>query len=451
VVKFSDGEKAYVLGLLVAGGEFSDSKFSILFPFDQWATDPRRQNEISTHILTKMRQTFKNAYGLDIEFSLGAKNKWTLTPIGSFESVSQCITAIRDDLTNLGLPSQGIILESADLSKVRTELSDAAGIRFIAGICDVRASLTESHRHRVDTTPIVSVEVPARTKNFTFIVQLCSWMTSIGVATDQILYNHPSLQSADDPFYTNWRKGFKIRVRADSFVKKLSFAISTKGFDAQRLALSADVAKQEPCISRKAKPGYRSIHSELFSEDLPDSVRGQVFLHYHHICAALGCPYAPMGEIQSMVDKYEQYVSVFPLLSKGESKKIQDVFSQIIAEYFSSSKITNFKMSAKSVSEKFSDSAYIELKNGLSFLLAPELNGKRPRGSQSSNLKNADEVTLEVIQIDSQEIDKNAPVYISNSSNKRAIIVSSIQGKANIDALQSVVTVQGISIRVKKS
>ena len=164
-MKFSDGEKAYVLGLLVAGGEFSDSQFSILFPFDQWATDPRRQNEISTHILTKMRQTFKNAYGVDIEFSLGAKNYWTLTPIGSMEKIAQGISAIRNDLTNLGLPDQGIILESVDLSKVRSELSDAAGIRFIAGICDVRASLTASHRNRVHTTPIVSIEVPARTKS----------------------------------------------------------------------------------------------------------------------------------------------------------------------------------------------------------------------------------------------------------------------------------------------
>ena len=450
-MKFSDVEKAYVLGLLVAGGEFSDSKFSILFPFDQWATDPRRQNEISTHILTKMRQTFKNAYGVDIEFSLGAKNKWTLTPIGSMEKIAQGISAIRNDLTKLGLPDQGIILESVDLSKVRNELSDAAGIRFIAGICDVRASLTKSHRHRVDTTPIVSIEVPARTKNFAFIVQLCSWMTSIGVATDQILYNHPSLQSADDPYYASWRKGFKIRIRADSFVKKLSFAISTKGFDAQRLALSADVAKQEPCLTRKVKAGHRSIHSELFSEDLPDSVRGQVFLHYHHICAALGCPFAPMGEIQSMVNEYEQYISVFPLLSKGEIESTKQTYDELVKEFFSTSRISNFTMSAELVIDKFSDSAYIELKNGLAFLLAPELKGKRPLGRQESNLELADEVVLDVVQIDSHELDKNAPIFISNSVNNRAIIVSSIQGQANIDALKSVVRVQGISIRVKKS
>ncbi len=450
-MKFSDGEKAYILGLLVAGGEFSDSKFSILFPFDQWATDPRRQNEISTHILTKMRQTFKNAYGVDIEFSLGAKNKWTLTPIGSMKKIALGVSAIRNDLTKLGLPDQGIILESVDLSKVRNELSDAAGIRFIAGICDVRASLTESHRHRVDTTPIVSIEVPARTKNFAFIVQLCSWMTSVGVATDQILYNHPSLQSADDPYYASWKKGFKIRIRADSFVKKLSFAISTKGFDAQRLALSADVAKQEPCISRKVKAGHRSIHSELSSKDLPESVRGQVFLHYHHICAALGCPFAPVGEIQSMVNEYEQFVSVFPLLCKGGIKSTKQIYDKLVKDFFSIGIISKYKMNAELVIEKFSDSAYIELKNGLAFLLAPELKGKRPLGSQSSNLEFASEEVLDIVQIDSQIFGKNAPVFISNKNNNRAIIISSIQGQANIDALKSVVTVQGISIRVKKS
>ena len=444
-----DGEKSYVLGLLVAGGEVSTSRFSILFPFDQWAVDPASQNEISTHILTKMRRTFKNSYGLDIDFSLGAKNKWTISPIGESALIQRGVDEIRSDLQLLRLPDLGSILDFADLSFAKETLSTTSAVRFLAGICDVRASLTKSHRNRVATTPIVSVEVPARTKNFTFVVQLCGWMTSIGGVTDQVLYNHPSIQSADNPDYMEWKKGFKIRIRASSFTKKLSFAISAKSFDAQDLASIEDSSVQEPCCSRKVKAGIRSIHSDINSKDLPESIRGQVFLHYHHICAVLGCPYAPIAEVQSMVNRYKEYISVFPICSKGDSNLIRSKYELLCGTHFQNSTVTSRTYSVKSLIGKLDDLGYVELRNGIAFLVATKIKGNRYLGNQALILEDSIDDLLELSQVNAQILGENAPIMISNLTNNRSIIVSSLNSSANARLIDSVVSVSGLEIKTK--
>jgi hypothetical protein len=450
-MSFTSGERAYVLGLLVAGGELTPSKFLIRFPFDQWGVDPKRQNLISTHILTRMRSTFHTAYGLNIDFSLGAKNRWTISPLGDPDIVATALGRIRKDLQQLGLPDTGVLLESADLVKAQVELTEAAAIRFLAAICDVRASLTPSNRNRKDTTPIVSIEVPARTKNFSFVIQLCKWVTSLGSVTDQILFNHPSLQSANDPDYSSWRKGFKIRIRAGSFVDNLSFAISAKSFDAKSLANAQDAGKQEPCCTRKINVGHRSIHTDLGSTDLPESIRGQVFLHFHHLCAALGCPNAPLDEVKRAVDSYRELVSVFPICSKGAVQEMKSKFHQISAKVSDGSGFREEKLTLVSIVNRFADCGYVELKNGLAYLVAEEIKGKRHRGNAPEIVQqNADSV-LVLTTIEGERMVDCSPIMISNSGNDRAIVVSSPSGKTNQRLLGTTVSVTGINIRVNSA
>jgi hypothetical protein len=450
-MSFASGERAYVLGLLVAGGELTPTKFLIRFPFDQWGTDPKRQNLIATHILTRMRSTFHTAYGVNIDFSLGAKNRWTISPLGDSQSINKALGQIRKDLQQLGLPDIGVLLESADLVKAQDELTEAAAIRFLAAICDVRASLTASHRNRKNTTPIVSIEVPARTKNFSFVIQLCKWVTSLGSVTDQVLFNHPSLQSANDPEYSSWRKGFKIRIRAGSFVQKLSFAISAKSFDAKLLANAQNASKQEPCCSRKIDVGHRSIHTDINSTDLPESIRGQVFLHFHHLCAALGCPNAPIDEVKRAVGSYREFVSVFPICSKGSVQEIESKFHDIAATVSAGSGVHEEKITLASVVDRFTDCGYVELKNGLSFLVAENIKGKRHRGKAAEIIQQNADSALVLTTIKGEKFGDCSPIMISNPGNDRAIVVSSPSGKTNQRLLGSTVSVTGINIRVNTS
>src|SRR5690606_38076882 len=141
------------------------------------------------------------------------------------------ISSLKDDLEYLGLPIGGFLLSSADLSTAKSKLTGVNTASFLSGIFDTRASLTLTHRRFTDDAPLVSIEIPGCTRNFTLFVQLCSWLTDLGSITDQILYNPPNQLSASDPYYKNWKKGFKIRFLVRSFLAQYSFALQAKSID----------------------------------------------------------------------------------------------------------------------------------------------------------------------------------------------------------------------------
>ena len=136
-----------------------------------------------------------------------------------------------------------------------------------------------SHRRFSDDAPVVSIEIPGSTKNFAFVVQLCSWLTDLGSTTDQILYNHPNQHSASDPDYKGWKKGFKIRFLVRSFLAQHSFALQSKSFDITKIEKSQKREEQIPCLLRKLRnPSPVTVHSEQNSNDLPDVVRKLLYL-----------------------------------------------------------------------------------------------------------------------------------------------------------------------------
>ena len=263
-------EKTYVLGLLVGGGTISSNTFQIALPLDVWGMEPQRMSVIARDLLTQVQSRFKRAYLIDVKYEIGNR-RWLIRPVSKVN-----IQQIVRDLIYLRLPSMGDILNrDTDLAIVKKKLSKLQTEGFLTGIFDARASLTESHRRFSDEAPVVSIEVPGKTQNFKFVVQLCSWLTELGSITDQILYNHPCQHSASNPFYKGWKKGFKIRFLVKSFIKKHSFVLKSKAFDAGRLE-SRQIKKQQlPCLERKPRTiSSVCIHENIISADLPDSVRG---------------------------------------------------------------------------------------------------------------------------------------------------------------------------------
>ena len=73
----------------------------------------------------------------------------------------------------------------------------------------------------------------------------------------------------------------------------------------------------------------------IFSEDLPKEVRGKLFLHYSHICAVIGCPFAPIKKLQELARQYRCFISALPLLTKDNKTEITKVFNNIKDEYLS--------------------------------------------------------------------------------------------------------------------
>ena len=187
---------------------------------------PEKMHKIATDILTKICNKFNSNYNFNVTYEIGNNGEWFIKPINNPD-----ISELLNDLSKLGLPNNGFLLETVSLSIAKQKLKGISIESFLSGIFDTRASLTKSHRRFTNSAPIVSLEIPGSTKNFDFVVSICSWLNELGTTTDQILFNHPCQHSASDPTYKGWKKGFKIRFLVNSFIAKHSFALKAPHFD----------------------------------------------------------------------------------------------------------------------------------------------------------------------------------------------------------------------------
>ena len=398
-------------------------------------------NIIATDILTKICDKFRKVYDFAVTYEIGNR-RWIIKPIGEID-----LQSLRNDLQEFGLPTQNELIHKADLSVIKTKLKGIQVEHFLSGIFDTRASLAKSHRRFNDDAPVVSIEIPGSSKNFKFVVQLCSWLTELGTITDQILYNHPCQHSPSDSDYLGWKKGFKIRFLAKSFLTANSFAMQAKSFGVTELEKQQTKEAQLPCKERKPKFSTVAIHTDIASNDLPKEVRNQLFFHYHHICAVMGCQFAPIDEIKKSVQNYKNLISVFPKLAKGTCQEINDKFNQIKEKYFFNETIITDIYSVAQILESDLNKEYQDLEIGLAFLFSPELNGKRHIGSKDEIIK---QTLLENVSIFHPENLEGTPIMLQNNSNNRAIIVSSVSSKFNQQIIEQIIEVDGIKVKVKE-
>lgn len=433
--------KAYLIGLLVGGGKVDTNTFVIDLPFKKWGMDPKRMNIIATDILTNIRLRFNATYNFDVTYEIG-NSRWLITPIAGAD-----ISPLIKDLQELNLPIGGFLLSAVDLSIAKTKLSGISVEGFLSGIFDTRASLTLSHRRFTDDAPVVSVEIPGSTKNFKFVVQLCSWLTDLGSITDQILYNHPNQHAASDPDYKGWKKGFKIRFLVKSFLAQHSFALQAKSIDVNTIEKNQKKEEQIPCYLRKLrKPSPITVHSDQNSSELPFEVRNKIFFHYHHFCAVLNCPHAPKGEIEKLIKQKNSLINFFPRLSKGSKKEMQKAFEKIQSTYFPEKEISKKKIKVSKLlgDETFGD--YAGLDQGIAYLFATSLNGKRHIGSMSKIL---DGCTENIVLISTIGSGFNSPLLVINSSNQRAFICSSVSNKLNQEIIKRKIAAKGLIVNIE--
>jgi nucleoside-specific outer membrane channel protein Tsx len=432
--------KAYILGLLVGGGKIDKHTFIIDLPFKKWGMDTKRMNVIATDILTRICNYFNTTYKFNVTYEIG-NSKWLIKPIDGSD-----FSEIIEDLNSLGLPSGGFLLAKANLTKAKTILKDIQVESFLSGIFDARASLTLSHRRFTDDAPVVSIEIPGSTKNFLFVVQLCSWLTELGSVTDQILYNHPNQHSSSDPNYKGWKKGFKIRFLVKSFLTKHSFALQAKAIDVTNIKKAQNKEEQTPCYLRKLrKPSAVSVHIDQNSTELPIEVRNKLFFHYHHFCALLNCPFAPVDEIKKLVKNANEYVTFFPRLTKDNFHILDAQFDSIKEIYFPESTKYEFTMKVEDAIENENLKSFIGIDQGIAYLFAAELNGKRHTGSMSKILKFNKSKSITIY---SYELNFDSPILIKNSENDRAFICSSIDNSLNQKIIKQKIKINGLAVSV---
>lgn len=435
-------DKAYILGLLIGGGTISNDTFLIKLPFKKWGMNPSIMNKIAADILTKVCGKFNNVYDFPVTYEIG-NAIWLIKPINNPD-----ISELLKDLETLSLPSEGFLLNDADLGIAKRSLTGIIAENFLSGIFDARASLAKTHRRFTNEAPVVSIEIPGSTNNFIFVVQLCSWLTELGSVADQILFNHPCQHAKADPTYKGWKKGFKIRFLVKSFIAKHSFAFQAKAIDISELEKLQEKDAQEPCLTRKIqKPSPVCIHSDINSNDLPPEVRNKLFFHYFHFCAVLNCKYAPLKELEAIVSSFPEYIFVLPRLEKGNIPEIKTAYDGIKTKYFPGEKIESFKIQVSRLIKVDEFKPYLELSQGIAYLFSESLNGKRHVGSKDVIIKANMRQTVRIFRTKST---KSLPIMAQTESNNRAFLVSSLSSELNQKLIHKKINNEYLTVNILK-
>ncbi len=361
-------------------------------------------------------------------------------------ALNASLDELKNDLKILSLPTSGFLLNTANLQTIRMNLKGVVEEHFLSGIFDSRASIALSHRRFNSEAPVVSIEIPASTGNFRFVVQLCSWLTDLGSVTDQILYNHPNQHSGADPFYNQWKKGFKIRFLVKSFLAKHSFALQAKSIDVKQIEKSQIKTTQNPCPLREIRtPSSVTVHQDIDSKSLPNEVRNKLFFHYFHFCAVLGCKHAPYSEVKKLIAGKDKFISFFPRLTKGSKEEISTILKQLNTRYFGNISISPFQTTVKNLLTGQTKD-YYSITTGIAFLFSEKLNGKRHKGSMESIIKGS---LKEPIQVFAINIADNEPVMVVNQKNNRAFIASSSMSVKNAGLIIQQTHTNGYEIELK--
>jgi hypothetical protein len=396
-----NSDKAYLLGLVIGGGIFGNAEdtFTIRFPLNKWGSyikNPGRAGEIAHDILKGVSPLLRIIYGFNISYQTYEGGTWDILCEGN-------LTDLINDLNHYGITPAGEIKRNVSVEKVVTELvDDNLKRRFIAGLADTIGSLTPSHRRFTEENQIISFEISGF--NFDFVCQLCRLLHSIKCYPDQILWNHPNIQNGNNPYYTQWSKGFKVRVKLDQYSKFGAYAFTTKAeSSAENLELQGSTVDSEPCKQHRINATISCVHCDENSTKLPPIIRGGHYLHHKHVCAVLGCEHTPFNEVKRILDEAEKYVNPFAIIVKDKAAAIEKIINQ--TSLFKSRKYDNKEIEVKDLYETYKNDKHTllfgngsttgypisEIMQGAAYLMAARtgnLHGSRVKGGFEKIVEN---------------------------------------------------------------
>lgn len=392
-------DKAYIFGLIIGGGIEGDSEdvFTIKLPYKRWGsydTNVKRASQISRDIMGFLSPLFKSIYSINISFEAYTGGDWVILCEGDIDS-------LRADLVTYGIYRIGELKKDISIKTLLANFADDnTKRRFIAGIADTIGSMAKSHRRFSDDKQIVSFELSGF--NFELVLDLCGLLHSINCIPDQVTWNHPNFHTPENPYHTQWNKGFKIRVLLDQYNKFGAFAFKTKATALQEnVQLQTVTNVAIPCKERNVRSKAKSFHISENDIRFPEIIRGGHYIHYHHVCAVLGCQYAPYESVKSTFQDVGKLIIPFPILLKDSLFNIQNIISNeaILSDrtYNSLSVKVSVIYSSFVANKK---SLYLgngtttgyplaKILQGIAYILASpsEIKGKRPSGSYEDIIK----------------------------------------------------------------
>lgn len=403
-------DKAYLLGLIIGGGVFGNAEdvFRIRLPYKKWGSyidNPQRAGHIAEDILRKVGQMFRAVYNLSVQYETTPGGTWTILCEGD-------ISGVREDLIRYGIACEGEIRGTASISGIIPELvDDNLKRRFVAGLADTIGSMAKSQRRFSSEHQILSFEIKGY--NFQFVCDLCRLLYSINCIPDQVNWNHPNIHCTSDPYYTQWNKGFKLRILLDQYARFGAFAFRTKAETSnENRQLQHQTHTAEICEERDFHVTPSTVHPAENDARLPDNIRGGHYIHFRHFCAVMGCEHAPYEQVCRCFADLGSIVNPFPILCKETSGRIEEIIQAdpLLAqrEYTTD----NIQIHALYESYKNNPNALLygahgrtgypisEVLQAVAYVIADdnELFGKRPKGYASiieRHISNNPEETVE--------------------------------------------------------
>lgn len=404
-------DKAYLLGLIVGGGVFghAEDAFRIRLPFKKWGSyleNPQRAGQIAGDILRKVGQMFRAIYNLSVQYE-ATESIWTILCEGD-------TTSVKNDLMQYGIACEGRIWESTDIGKIVPDLTDDnLKRRFIAGLADTIGSMAKSHRRFTDEHQILSIEISGF--RFNAVCNLCKLLYSINCIPDQVNWNHPNIHCTKNPYYSQWHKGFKLRILLDQYARFGAFAFRTKAESLQaNRKLQQQTHSAVRCEEREINVSPSTVHPAEHDTRLPEIIRGGHYLHFCHICAAMGCEHAPANEVKDKFADLGKLVIPFPILCKDSYAKINEIISNdlLLANRVYNKRLAHvneflaiFQNDSTALiygTNKENGYKIMEVLQAIAYIIADdsELNGNRPRGSYidiiEQHLKTRPDLQVEV-------------------------------------------------------
>jgi hypothetical protein len=397
-----NSDKAYLLGLVIGGGVFGNAEdaFIVKLPYKKWGSyikNPERAGEIAKNILKVVSPMFRTIYGLNISYQTSEGGTWDILCEGDLASLVS-------DLNYYGISPTGEIKRNVSIEKVAMELvDDNLKRRFIAGLADTIGSLTPSHRRFTNDNQIISFEISGMC--FNFVCQVCRLLHRIKCYPDQILWNHPNFHTGNNPYYKQWKKGFKVRVKLDQYTQFGAYAFTTKAeSSSENLQLQDSTVDSEPCNRHRINAAVSCVHPDENSRVLPPEIRGGHYIHNKHVCAVLGCEHTPYNEVNRLLAESEKYTNPFPIIVKDKSAAIDEIINR--EPLFKKRKYDSRNMKVKDLYKLYKEDAHSlifgngnttgyplnEIMQGIAYLVSAQtgnLHGNRPKGKFAEIIETA--------------------------------------------------------------
>jgi len=133
-------------------------------------------------------------------------------------------------------------------------------------------------------------------------------------------------------------------------------------------------------------------------------------------------------------------------LEKGTNTEIKQSFQNLAQTHFSDKKILSRIQTVQELLSEREIKKYLDLEQGVAFLLSDTLNGKRHIGSKEIILQSNMNTSLKIWFVSETHL---SPLLIENKANNRSVLVSALKSEINQKLIDKHIKIKGLEVIIK--